>query len=385
VRRQVKMSVSRSRGLLLLGLVSFGFLTFSAVAIGKSVPSGRTGSRPVPRVVRSSVRGADGHRNQVSAITETPKPLIGVSEPSISKLVRGVSARPTSSKSVPQLARFFLRGTNGYKVTVLASVEGADSPVRVVVEDHRGGAAYQVSGTVTPTEINASFGQLGDISLRFHPSGRVLHNHVYGDEECPHGAARLGEFIGVFSFRGEGDYTTVSARRIQGGVGAPTAPIDHQEELSLGCPDPDRRSYIVPPGQVPGSVHENPPGSEELSAVAATPDESIAFGAVSFSLRDPESPGAKPDSCLFVALAEEVREPVQIARVVFGGGPASECPLAESPDPVTVTPPSPFSGTATLQRNPDGSADWAGSLSVPMLGRGTVALAGPAFTAELSK
>jgi hypothetical protein len=330
------MWVSGFRCLMLLGLVSFGSLTFAAVASGKSVTT-------------------------------------------------GVSVRPTNSKSVPQLARFSLRGTNGYKVTVLASVEGADSPVRIVVEDHRGGAQYQVPGTVTPTEIHASFGQLGDISLRFHPSGQVLHNHVYGDEDCPHGAARLGEFTGAFSFRGEGSYTTVSAHHLQGGVGAPTAPIDHREELSLGCPDPDRNSYIVPPGQVSRPGHENPPGSQELSAVSATPDGSIAFGAVSFSLSAPETPGAKPDSCLFVALAEEVREPVQIARVVFGGGPASECPLAESPDSVTVTPPSPFSGTATLQRNPDGSASWSGPLSVSMLGLGPVALAGPAFRVELSK
>lgn len=300
-------------------------------------------------------------------------------------VVRNAAASTRNSKPVPQLARFFLSGTNGYKVIVLASVEGAESPVRVVVEDHRGGAEYQVLGTVTATKINASFGQFGDISLRFHPSGRVLHSLVYGDKECPRGGARLGDFTGVFSFRGEGNYTTVSAHRIPGGVGAPTAPIDQHEELSLGCPDPNRRSYIVPPGQVPRSVHENPSGSRELSAVAATPDETIVFGAVTFSLRHPEAPGAKPDSCLFVALAEEVREPVQIARVVFGGGPASECPLAGSPDPVTVTPPSPFSGTGTLQRNADGSAGWTGSLSVPMLGRGPVALAGPAFKAELSK
>jgi hypothetical protein len=85
--------------------------------------------------------------------------------------------------------------------------------------------------------------------------------------------------------------------------------------------DPNWHSYIVPPGQVPRSLHENPSGSQELSAVAAGPGESIAFGAVSISFRDPENPGAKPDSCLFVALAEEVREPVQIARVVFAGGP----------------------------------------------------------------
>jgi hypothetical protein len=298
--------------------------------------------------------------------------------------VQNVTAS-TQDKRAPQLARFFLRGTNGYKVIVLASVEGKNSPVRVVAESREGGAEYQVRGTVTRTKIHASFGQFGKISLRFHPSGRILHNNVFGDKECPRGAARLGYFTGIFSFRGEANYTTVSAHRIPGGVGAPTAPIDHREELSLGCPNANRHSYIVPPGQVPQSIHENPSGSQDLSAVAATPNETIIFGAVSFSFRHPETPGAKPESCLLVALTEEARESVQIARVVFGGGPASECPLAESPDPVTVTPSAPFSGTATLQRNADGSTSWTGSLSVPMLGRGPVALAGPAFKAELSR
>lgn len=297
------------------------------------------------------------------------------------------ASQSAAASSTPQLARFFLHGSNGYKVIVEASVEGANSPVRVVTENHRGAAEYQVLGTVTSTQIHASFGQLGDISLRFHPSGRVFHNLVSrGDRECPRGAARLGDFTGVFSFRGEGDYTTVSAHRIPGGVGAPTAPIAHREELSLGCPNPNRHSNIMPPGQIPQSVHQNPASSHELTAVAATPNETVAFGAVGFSLRHPETPGAKPDSCLFVALTEEVREAVQIARLVLAGGPASECPFAQShsPDSVAVRPPPPFRGTATLQRNADGLTSWTGSLSVPMLGRGPVALAGPAFKAELS-
>jgi hypothetical protein len=296
----------------------------------------------------------------------------------------GATAQIKASTSPPQLARFFLPGTNGYKVVVLASVEGTNSPVRIVAESRKGGAEYQTLGTVTAAKIHASFGQLGRISLRFHPSGRVLHNLGSG-EECPRGAARLGQFTGTFSFRGEGNYTAVSTHRISGGVGAPTAPIDQREELSLGCPDVDRHSYIVPPGQVPQSLDENPPDSQELSAVAATPNETVAFGAVSFSLHHPATPGAKPDSCFFVALTEESRESVQIARDVFGAGPASECPFAVSPKPVTVTPSAPFTGAATLQRNADGSTSWTGSLSVPMLGRGPVALAGPAFKAEVSK
>jgi hypothetical protein len=62
-------------------------------------------------------------------------------------------------RAVPQLARFFLRGTNGYKVTVLASVEGAGSPVRIVVEDHRGGAEYQVFTKTHPALKNCLLGR----------------------------------------------------------------------------------------------------------------------------------------------------------------------------------------------------------------------------------
>jgi hypothetical protein len=247
----------------------------------------------------------------------------------------GPESRPATPVAVPQLARFFLRGNSA--ISRFASTPRA----RFFITTSTGMKN-------APTEQPAS----EDSPASSASVARQLHDGFH--------ASHTG-------------WRRCSDR-----------PIDHHKELSLGCPDPNRNSYIVPPGQVPRSVHD-PAGSEELTAIAATPDESIASGAVSFSLRDPESPGARPDSCLFVALAEEVREPVQIARVVFGGGPASECPLTEPSGLVTATPPSPFSGTATLQRNRDGLASWAGSLSVPMLGLGAVTLAGPAFRVELSQ
>jgi hypothetical protein len=299
--------------------------------------------------------------------------------------VQGATAQAKGSTTSPRLARFSVPGTHGFKVIVLASVEGASSPVRIVAEDRMGAAEYQTLGTVTSSAINASFGQLGRIALRFHPSGRVLHNHVSGDPECPSGAAQLGEFTGSLSFRGEGGYTTVSTHRVAGGVGAPTAPIDHHEELSLGCPNANRHTFIAPPGQLPPSLHENSSGFRELSAVATGPGETTAFGAAGFSLRHSETAATDPESCLFVALTEELREAVQIARFIAAGGPGRECPLAGSPASVTVTPPAPFSGTATLQRNGDGSTSWTGSLGVAMLGREPVALAGPLFKAELSR
>jgi hypothetical protein len=298
--------------------------------------------------------------------------------------VQGAPARPTNPKSSPQVARFYLHGTHGYKVSVFATVEGPGSPVRIVAEDHKGGAEYRAPGTVTPSRIQASFGHYGEISLRFHPSGQVLRSDISDDKECPSGAkARIGTFTGSFRFRGEDAYTAVNVHRMEGGVGAPTAPIDHREEISLGCPNANR-TYIVSPGQVPQSFEEDESATAGMTAVASAPGEAIIFAAAGFSLRHSEKPGAKPESCLFAALTEEARESIQIARVVFGAGPGSECLLDRSLGSLTVTPAAPFSGTATLRLGADGTTSWTGSLAVPFPGRGTVSLAGPSFESKLS-
>jgi hypothetical protein len=150
---------------------------------------------------------------------------------------QNLTARAGKPQSSPKVARFNLLGTNGFEVSVFATVEGPHSTVDVSTESLKGGAEYETEGLVTANRIRASFGQLGAISLRFYPSGRISHSHVFGDKSCPSGAkARLGDFQGVFHFRGENDYTSVDAHRISGGVGDPTAPIDHREETSLGCP-----------------------------------------------------------------------------------------------------------------------------------------------------
>ncbi len=51
----------------------------------------------------------------------------------------------------------------------------------------------------------------------------------------------------------------------------------------------------------------------------------------------------------------------------------------------TVQPPKPFVGTASFNRNADGSTEWLGTLSVALPGVGSIALVGPTFTAKLEK
>ena len=297
------------------------------------------------------------------------------------------SPTPTSShsESSPKVARFYLAGTNGYKVSVFASVEGPQSPIDVVVENFKGGAEYQTQGLVTANRIHASYGQLGAISLRFHPSGRISHSRIiFGNKGCPRGAkARLGVFQGIFRFRGENRYTSVDAHRISGGVGDPTAPIDHKEELSLGCPQRLRLIGLLAQASTQPLKEA---GGATLRAISTGPTGSVMFAAAPVVSKSESGSATKTDSYFFVALTEEQLEQTKIARAVFQAGPAStDFVLNNALGSATVSPPAPFSGSGSFQRNADGSISWTGSLSVPMHGRGLVALTGPAFKAELSK
>jgi hypothetical protein len=302
---------------------------------------------------------------------------------------QGVAAASSKPNPLfPRVARFYLRGSHGYKVTVVAALEGPGSPVRVIVEDHEGGAEYQVPGTVTRHGIHASFGQLGVISLRFRPSGRVLHSQTEGGGCSLRAKAHLGAFVGAFRFQGEGGYTTVDTHRVQGGFGAPTAPINEREQMKLGCLNA-AETHIMAPEQIAQRLStatttpgESTPGLGVFAAASAL-DEATLFGAWRFSLRHPEEEGATPEACIFFALREETRGEMDIARTALSGGPLSQCPYDETSGTFIATPDRPFSGSATFQRNADGSTSWLGPLAVPMLGLGVVPLTGPGFTGKL--
>jgi hypothetical protein len=56
---------------------------------------------------------------------------------------------------------------------------------------------------------------------------------------------------------------------------------------------------------------------------------------------------------------------------------------AKRPTMASVTPPAPFSGSASFQRELGSSASWTGTLATELPGIGPVSLAGPEFSASL--
>jgi hypothetical protein len=114
-----------------------------------------------------------------------------------------------------------LPASNGYRVTVLAraGATGATSTageVQLITERGDERNEYLSRGKVTPTSIDASFGQLGDVSLRFRPSGGVIR--VKAGRGCVVGVqAELGTFTGTARFRDEATEVLPGGSAVPGG------------------------------------------------------------------------------------------------------------------------------------------------------------------------
>lgn len=271
---------------------------------------------------------------------------------------------------------FTVQGTNGYSITV--SGEGRSGSgrgggeIEISVKSRDADVVYLGRGTFTPTGMNASFGHLGKLSVRFRPSGKVSRVRVPKKclkERPPIAMARLGTFVGSFRFRGKRGYTEVSAHRMRGGIGDPLA-------IEGGKPECEWHATAA----------EKKEEEESIQLTASSKASGVSFSAAPLfgSWGGKRSARFKGDD-LFIASQSERAKGVQlILRVVAAAGPPDDFVFDTALTSATVTPPSPFTGSASFQRNADGSTSWTGSLSVPVPGLGTVGLTEPGYQSELA-
>lgn len=281
--------------------------------------------------------------------------LLGCATANAATPAIGGGPGPEVSSSTPT-AEFTLRASNGYRLAVSGELgEHGAGAVSLFAERPGTSIEYSGRGGVTKNRISASFGRLGAVSVRFHPSGRV--RHVRLARSCDHSprvvSAQLGAFIGSIRFRGERGYTKVIARRASGGIGDPLAI----------APQPCERY------------------SEKQSVTldARIPGKGFSFSATA------NSPWVDQRPRFFEVASFEEKKPVPVTRLVWVTGPEADFIWNEALTSASVTPPPPFSGTGTLQTGMDGSLSWSGSLSAQMPGLGQVALTGPAFEPRLRK
>lgn len=259
---------------------------------------------------------------------------------------------------------FHLVVPGGYKVYVSA---GGNS-VSLGVDNGQAFSSYSTRGVVSPHRIKAHFADLGDISVHFKASGRVSRRTFSfpGCRTATRFTYRRGAFSGEIRFAGENGYLGLDAHHARGAfVSQETVKCHHVR----GHRHHRHRTR-----------HHHRP--ELKTPVLWATSKSPQTGATrSFSIESASMP--RGEDVAFVFLDERVAS-VDIARMAFGLFPSSSFVFDNALSSAQVTLLTPFSGTGSFVRNPDGSSTWTGSLSVSFPGADSVSLAGSEWQAHLA-
>ncbi len=253
------------------------------------------------------------------------------------------------------LSTFEHKGTHGYKIGVGELQEGGFASLAGVTASRRAlQATYEVPEDLVPG-IQATFGSLGRVAVRFERRSREV--------ESPEKGCRMiterGIFHGAFSFNGEGGYTAAAATD-------PKGEVLRLPNGFCGFGDDRRARLPLPPGlrwTALGTRALTDRGLVAFQASRLLPAKSADFEA---SLR--EHVGA-----MTISRLAHVRGG-KSAFVISGGN--------SRPQRVSVRPPAPFAGSASFRKPSGGPPTWTGSLSVLLPGAPDTALTGDGFAAR---
>ncbi len=265
--------------------------------------------------------------------------------------------RPTPRLDKVEYADFTVGASDGLS----AKVEARPNRVVMYVGKGRLINAYTVPGELSARGLEARFGELGRVSVEFRPLRTVSVNQLSEGCEGETYTTAEGVFSGTIRFRGEGGYVTVDTARAKGRV----------ESTS-------RRSCPRRPGADPFAAFEKLDRESEFGRVAVlqATDRHRLLAALAVDTEERHA-------AFFYGGARERRGRMEVLRLAGVKAPLSAFTFNHVAGTATLTPPAPFTGSATFQRNADGSKSWTGSLSVSLLGSEPVFLAGPRFRAGL--
>jgi hypothetical protein len=217
------------------------------------------------------------------------------------------------------------------------------------VSGEHGGVTYSAPATVTETSIQADLGDLGEIAVTFHPSGRPARARP----ECGGKPVSFdsGYYEGRIDFHGEEGYTEVEATSVPGNIDFLLNVLCASVSGRTGGPFAPGAELRV----------RNPQLGPELSVV--------------------KNRAGAP--ALFSVGVSEYREGISIRRLKALFMP----PRTFSYDPklqtATLLPPAPFDGMARFDRRRRANRRWSGDLTIDMPGRADVPLTGNKLRASL--
>lgn len=265
----------------------------------------------------------------------------------------------------PFSAEFSLQASNGYLIHMSAGRHELTITVaeRKPRSSHVVETTYSVTGAASPKGVEANLGALGEISLRFVPSGRAITKRrpkLPKACKAPRNIVRRqGTFVGVIRFEGEAGYTTVEASEVNGSVGTPEG---------VFC-------ATFSNGSGGGKRHHHPHVASPPYLGATTAHSALGFAAAARGHHD--------GRVGFVASSTEKNGAISIFRWASVVAAPSDFKFDRRLTTATVTPPPPFSGTATFRRRHKGPPLWTGSLAVSFLGAPETPLTGSNFTSVI--
>lgn len=218
-------------------------------------------------------------------------------------------------------------------------------------------AYYETTAKITEDSITAHFGRLGELDYTFTPKAGAGPN-------CAGRIAKPeGTFRGSFEFRGENGYVQIDADHAHGSF---------EVFPATSCSKPQALLRRKP-------AKSSKP-AKEVTLTAAVGNRHRGEALLAFTLP------AKKGTLLYInGFRAEEREGMLIER----GATLITRPRVLQWDPKFETarldPPAPFSGSAEFVRRPHGKSTWLGSLRTPLLGGGTLHLAGGRFKATFGE
>jgi hypothetical protein len=262
-------------------------------------------------------------------------------------LLSPAGAAASSSGSEDGSAKAHLVGTHGYRITIDAFSED------LIVTARKGSASVSYvlfNSGLKGERIHARLPGVGRIFLKFHEHRLPHGQSVKGCRKSE--TVRKGVFVGTVKIEGERGYTSAVSHHVRGEIA---------QEGHDRC---DRRP----------TARASDAGSRLLSASTSSGNGRLIFNALDF-------PWTKSGSKLVFGatfIRARGRLFITTSRSALAKHP-TDLEIAAPPRSASVTPPAPFTGSATFQQEAADQFGWTGDLAVELPGVGEVSLAGPKF------
>ncbi len=277
------------------------------------------------------------------------------------------------SRTQGPYAIFRLKGADGYQIVVGGSSKG----VTLIASRRQESVIYlDRNGRGGLSGIQAHFGRLGQVSVRFQPIGKLGEKQKGQSNKCSL-RGYSGEFTGNIKFRGERNFTSIRRQRIDGFLVLHRRPrCSNEDDRALADKQVPRLTALQTRFPLRGLRFLSFDVLEEPVARANT------LPRYEGGRNWPKRTG---HSVTFIAEMIEDRGRLLILRKVATTGQGGNFEVVNNRTGALVSPPFPFIGKAEFTGCGPSRALWQGSLRVSFPGTGTVKLAGKSFDAALKQ